>query len=93
MYGAVALKLNALRRLKTLVPWLILVKLPTAYILLPHCTSCLTCSVFPFGESCGVPLAGVDDTDLCWAARAGTAAPAKVTASEPAARPISVLAT
>src|SRR5712691_5086613 len=36
VYGAVALKLNALRRLRTVPPWLILVNLPTAYIRLPH---------------------------------------------------------
>ena len=64
-YGAVALKLNALRRLKTRPPWLILVKLPTAYIRLPHCTNFLTCSIFRSAESCGVPSAGLGDTDLC----------------------------
>src|SRR6266704_183629 len=82
--GAVALKLNAFRRVNTVPPWLILVNEPTAYIRLPHCTICLTCSTVPFGASCGVPLAGTAETVLCWSASAGTGEPATVTASVPA---------
>ena len=37
-------------------------KVPTAYMVLPHCTSCLICSVVPVGASCGVPVTGVEDT-------------------------------
>ena len=38
------------------------VKLPTAYMVLPHCTSWRTVSVVPVAASFGVPVAGVDDT-------------------------------
>ena len=87
--GLVALKLNALSRVM-LVPFrLIVVKVPTAYMVLPHCTSCRTCSVVPvYDPSCGVPLAGVEDTGPVWAA-AGTAAG---TASDKLARHAAALA-
>lgn len=55
--------------------WVIVVKVPTAYMVLPHCTSCRTCSVpalDEYGPSWGVPLAGVEDTGPVCAA-AGTA--------------------
>ena len=38
------------------------VKLPTAYMVPPHCTSWRTVSVVPVAASFGVPVAGVDDT-------------------------------
>src|SRR6266567_1807144 len=75
LYGAVALKLNALCRLKVVPPCWIDVKLPTAYMVPPHCTSCRTCSVVPVGASAGVPLAGCVDTGPL-AATAAAACPA-----------------
>src|SRR5580704_15697841 len=59
-------------------------KVPTAYIVPPHCASWRTCSVAPVFASCGVPAAGVDDTGpvAAWAgaadhANASTAADAR----------------
>src|SRR6266516_541644 len=49
-------------------PWLISVKLPTAYMTPLHATICLTCSVVPVGASAGVPVAGWGDTGPLWAA-------------------------
>ena len=37
-------------------------KLPTAYMVPPHCTSWRTVSVVPVAASFGVPVAGVADT-------------------------------
>jgi hypothetical protein len=73
MYGDVALKLNALLRVKVALYLLIEVKDPTAYIVPPHWASWRTCSVVPVVASCGVPAAGVDDTGPV-AADAGTTA-------------------
>src|SRR6516165_160523 len=61
-YGATALKLKTLSRVYVVPFWLILVKRPTANMVVPHCTSCLTCSVLPEGASAGVPAAGWVDT-------------------------------
>jgi hypothetical protein len=73
MYGDVALKLNALLRVKVALYLLIEVKDPTAYMVPPHCAICRTCWVVPVFASCGVPAAGVDDTGPV-AADAGTTA-------------------
>src|SRR5262249_57875112 len=51
----------------------------------PHCTSCLTCSVVPVTASCGVPLAGLGDTD----ANADAGCPATTSATEPTTSPAS----
>jgi hypothetical protein len=66
-----------------LLPWLIEVNEPTAYMVPPHCTSCFTTSLtFPVLFSCGVPRAACGDTarDCVMAAaravRAAGAAPA-----------------
>src|SRR5579859_63519 len=48
-----------------------MLKLPTAYIVEPHCTSCRTCCVDPVFASDGVPVAGVGLTGPV-AAFAGT---------------------
>ena len=61
LYGAVALKLKALFTAVTVLLCLTEVKVPTAYIVPPHCTSWRTCSTAPVAFSCGV-LAGVADT-------------------------------
>src|SRR5580693_6847629 len=58
LYGAVALKLKALFTAVTVLLCLTEVKVPTAYIVPPHCTSWRTCSTEPVALSCGV-LAGV----------------------------------
>src|ERR1022692_3481151 len=81
-YGAVALKLNALLRAYTVVLYLIEVKLPTAYMMPPHCTSCRTCSVVPVGFNCGVA-PGLVDT----AADADAANPVRHTAAAAATTP------
>src|SRR6266567_808932 len=86
LYGAVALKLNALCRLKVVPPCWIDVKLPTAYMVPPHCTSCRTCSVVPVGASAGVPLAGCVDTGPL-AASAGAASPSTLAATVPTTSP------
>src|SRR6266581_9232149 len=85
LYGAVALKLNALCRLYTVAPCCIEVKVPTANMVPPHCTSCRTCSVVPVGASWGVPLAGCVDTGPV-AASAGAASPSTLTATVPTTR-------
>jgi hypothetical protein len=79
--GEVAWKLKMLVRVYAgpEAPCSILVKLPTAYMMPPHCTSYRTCSVVPFGYSCGVPLAGVEDTD----ADAAPASPATASGAAP----------
>ncbi len=53
------------------------VKLPTAYMVWPHWTNWRTCSVVPVAASCGVPLAGVFDTE----ANAGCALPVMASAA------------
>src|SRR6516165_11144009 len=72
-YGAVALKLNALFLGLVVVPDLIEVNVPTAYMVPPHCTSWRTCSVVPVSASVGVPLAGVGDAGPASARPAGAA--------------------
>src|SRR6516225_5977582 len=73
-------------------PHLILVKLPTAYMVEPHCTSCRTCSVVPVDTSEGVPETGTGDTGpVCAApaeapgarARRQHAVPAEFSSSDP----------
>src|SRR6266536_6430770 len=61
---------------------LIEVNVPTAYIVLPHCTSWRTCSTTPVAFSCGV-FAGVGDTE----ALAADAVPARHRAAAPAITP------
>ena len=68
-----ALKLKMLLRAKTVLFLLIEVKVPTAYMVPPHCTSWRICSFVLVALSCGVWLAGVVDTGPV-AAPAGTAA-------------------
>ena len=70
LYGAVALKLKALFTAVTVLLCLIEVKVPTAYIVPPHCTSWRTCSTAPVVFSCGV-FAGVADTGPVGAGGAG----------------------
>ena len=48
--GGAARKLNALCRTYLWPPCLMLWNLPTAYIMSPHLTSCLICSVCPLGR-------------------------------------------
>ena len=50
------------------------VKLPTANMVLPHCTSWRTVSVVPVAASFGVPVAGVADTGPASAACLGRGA-------------------
>ena len=45
--GAVSLKLNTLFLVKVVAPWLICVKVPTAYMVPPQSTSWRICSVVP----------------------------------------------
>src|SRR5580700_5598204 len=75
LYGAVALKLKALFTAVTVLLCLTEVKVPTAYIVPPHCTSWRTCSTAPVVFSCGV-LAGDADT--------GPAGPAALAGARPA---------
>src|SRR5260370_33796613 len=71
LYGEVALKLKMLFLKVVVPPWLSWVKVPTAYMVLPHCTSWRTCSaVVPLLASAGVPLAGAGDTGPAWSERA-----------------------
>jgi hypothetical protein len=85
VYGAVALKLKMLFRVYVVLNRLIVVKEPTAYIVLPHCTSCLTFWGEPVLASCGVPLAGVADTGpLAALAAPGAASPAAMVAAHAA---------
>src|SRR5262245_38719024 len=63
VYGAVALKLKMLLRVKVVLPFLIAEKVPTAYIVPPHCTSwriCWTCGVL--AGRCGRLAGGVGCT-------------------------------
>src|SRR5215831_8945590 len=63
--GKVALKLKTLFRVMMLPCEVTWVNLPTAYMVLPHCTSCrIIWSCEPVGTRCGVPAAGVGDTEL-----------------------------
>src|SRR6516164_7467091 len=62
VYGAFALKLKALFRAKVWPFQVICEKLPTAYMVLPHCTICRIFSFPVVGFSAGVPLAGVAET-------------------------------
>jgi hypothetical protein len=80
-YGEFWLKLKMLSRVKVWPPWLIWVKLPTAYMTPLHATICLICSVAPFGASAGVPVAGWGDTGPLWAAAADGIRPAAPTVS------------
>ena len=43
VYGLVALKLNTLFRVYVVPFHVIVLNVPTAYMVLPHCTSCRTC--------------------------------------------------
>src|SRR5215471_11931891 len=62
--GKVALKLKTLFRVMVLPCEVTWVNLPTAYMVLPHCTSCrIIWSCVPVGTRCGVPAAGVGDTE------------------------------
>lgn len=46
-----------------MLPFLIVVKVPTAYIVLPHCTICRICwTGLVIGSRCGVFVTGVADT-------------------------------
>src|SRR5262249_1579277 len=58
VYGAACLKLKMLCRVNVWPPWLIEVKVPTAYMTPLQATSCLICSVVPVVASAGVPVAG-----------------------------------
>ena len=86
-YGAVALKLNALFLVHPVLRCLIWVKLPTAYMVPPHCTSWRISSVAPVFDSVGVPLTGVGDTVPASAALAGTASTEAGRQHAPAAMP------
>src|SRR5215467_5850092 len=69
--GEVALKLKMLFRVMVLPCEVTWVNLPTAYMVLPHCTSCrIIWSCEPVGTRCGVPGAGVGDTELAVTAAA-----------------------
>src|SRR5262249_41569315 len=69
------------------------VKLPTAYMVLPHFTSCRTVSVVPVAASFGRPLGGVGDPGPAAAAARAAVVPAVATRSAgPAARTAVVLA-
>ena len=83
VYGAVALKLNMPFLVWVWPAWVMVLKSPTAYIRLPHLTSCLTFWVpFPLaGVSWGVPFAGVVDTPPVAVAAPAVAAPAGVAAA------------
>ena len=54
VYGLDALKLKTLFARRSCRPCVIAVKVPTAYMVLPHCASWRTCSVVPVLASCGV---------------------------------------
>src|SRR5262249_28252607 len=61
--GEVAWKLKTLLRVKVLLPFLIAVNVPTAYIVPPHCTSWRICSTWlVFAGSCGKLVGGVGET-------------------------------
>src|SRR5215472_4520514 len=63
-FQAVALKRKTLFRVMVLPCEVTWVNLPTAYMVLPHCTSCrIIWSCEPVGTRCGVPAAGVGDTE------------------------------
>src|SRR5215813_1063108 len=87
VYGAVALKLNALFLVYTVLSCLIWVRVPTAYMVSPHCTSWRTCWVVPVSASVGVPLAGMGDTAPASTALAGAAAAGAGRQHAPAAMP------
>ena len=80
VYGLDALKLNTLLRGKVVPACEIAVNVPTAYMVLPHCAICRTCSVVPVLASCGVLYAGVVPGGPV-AAEAGTAVQAAQAAS------------
>src|SRR5437870_7101303 len=61
------------------------VNAPTAYIVPPHCTSCLICCVVPVLASCGVQVAATADTGPPTAEIAGVAAPSVKTVAAVAA--------
>src|ERR1022692_342199 len=65
---------------------LIEVNVPTAYMVVPHCTSCRTCSVVPVAFSCGVG-AGVLDTGPAVPAARADVAPTMHTAAAAAITP------
>src|SRR2546423_13724875 len=70
-----------LSRVKVWPPWLIRVKLPTAYMTPLHATTCLICSIVPFGASAGVLVAGWGDTGPLWAAAIDGIRPAALAVS------------
>src|SRR5215468_3945465 len=68
--GAVAPKLNALFLVNVLPPCSMTEKVPTAYMVLPHCTSWRICSVVVvLAGKWGVPAAGCTlGSPACWSA-------------------------
>src|SRR5215469_5520372 len=85
--GAVALKLKALFRVNVPLDPLIWVKVPTAYMVVPHCTSWRICSVTPVATSVGVPATGVEDTGPVWASAGVPASTASERQQTPAVAP------
>src|ERR1022692_475511 len=86
LYGAVALKLKMLFTAVTVLLCLTEVKVPTAYIVPPHCTSWRTCSTAPVAFSCGV-FAGMAVTGPAGATAATAPAGAMPNRRSPALRP------
>src|ERR1700684_2286026 len=84
VYGLDAPKVKPLCSGQVLPACEIAVNVPPAYMVLPHCAICRTCSVVPVVASCGVLKAGVVDGGPV-AAIAGTAVQAGQAASTPTA--------